>query len=254
MTAQEFSFLGIKVNSFTKSSLIGHVEECVKKENYLIGYHNLHSLYVFHHDPSMRAFYSRANNVHIDGMPLVWLGNLFGYPLKRENRLTSLDWLEDLFALSEKHQWRIFLLGGKPGVADQAAAIFQDKFPLLQLQTHHGFFSMEGKENEELVEKINAYQPHLLLVGMGMPRQEKWLMDNLNQLHVNIAWSLGAFMDYYAGVVSTPPRWMGRMGLEWLYRLYSEPTRLWRRYLLEPFFVLKLSLLEYLKRNSKINR
>jgi N-acetylglucosaminyldiphosphoundecaprenol N-acetyl-beta-D-mannosaminyltransferase len=86
--------------------------------------------------------------------------------------------------------------------------------------------------------QINAYAPHVLFVGMGMPRQEIWILDNQTSLNANAILPAGALMDYMAGEIPTPPRWLASLYLEWLYRLISEPARLWRRYLVEPWFVL----------------
>jgi N-acetylglucosaminyldiphosphoundecaprenol N-acetyl-beta-D-mannosaminyltransferase len=89
-----------------------------------------------------------------------------------------------------------------------------------------------------MVATINTYKPHILLVGMGMPRQEHWIIDAFDRLDVNVVLSCGACLDYIAGVLPVAPRWMGRTGLEWLHRLASEPSRLWKRYLIEPWPIL----------------
>lgn len=112
--------------------------------------------------------------------------------------------------------------------------------------TADGYFDATAgsAENQKMLELINAYQPNVLMVGMGMPRQEHWILDNLESIHANTILTCGACIDYIAGVIPTPPRWMGRFGLEWLSRLLSEPKRLWRRYLLEPWFVATLFVRE----------
>jgi N-acetylglucosaminyldiphosphoundecaprenol N-acetyl-beta-D-mannosaminyltransferase len=116
------------------------------------------------------------------------------------------------------------------------------EFPSLDLRVHHGYFDSRPGcyENLEILSRINAYRPHVLMVGMGMPHQEHWILDNLDQLDANAILPVGACMDYVAGHISTPPRWMGRMGLEWLYRFSCEPKRLGRRYLIEPLFIIRL--------------
>jgi N-acetylglucosaminyldiphosphoundecaprenol N-acetyl-beta-D-mannosaminyltransferase len=93
-----------------------------------------------------------------------------------------------------------------------------------------------------VLEEINRIRPQLLLIGMGMPRQEHWVYDNLEHLAANAIVLSGACFDYIAGAIPTPPRWMGQIGLEWLYRLATEPRRLWRRYLLEPWALLPLGV------------
>jgi N-acetylglucosaminyldiphosphoundecaprenol N-acetyl-beta-D-mannosaminyltransferase len=98
---------------------------------------------------------------------------------------------------------------------------------------------------------INAYAPHILMVGMGMPRQELWILENRHDLRVNVIMPSGAIMDYIAGALPTPPRWLGPLGLEWCYRLLAEPARLSRRYMLEPWFVLGKMAGQYLKNGSR---
>jgi N-acetylglucosaminyldiphosphoundecaprenol N-acetyl-beta-D-mannosaminyltransferase len=249
-----YSLLGITVHALEEHHLSEIVLDAVRRNQKIIfAHYNLHGIYLYHHKEKMRNLYQRANYVHIDGMPIIWIGKLFGYPLKRENRLTSLDFLPSLLSTCEKEELRVFLLGSEPGVAEKAAQIYLQQFPRLQIKTHHGYFDAQygSEENNQVVRMINDFHPHLLLVGMGMPRQEIWLDENIDDLNVNVAFSLGAFMDYIAGVIPTPPRWMGRVGLEWLYRLFTSPKRVWKRYLIEPWFVLGLILKEWSRKKTE---
>ncbi len=242
-----YSFLGIKLHSLTipeLNSLIAQAVACHRK--WIIANHNLHSLYLYHHDPKMRSYYERADYVHIDGMPLILLGRWLGFPLKREQRVTYADWVWSLMAEAAQQGWRVFYLGSKPGIAAKGARILQKKFPGLQIATAHGYFnaSTNSRENQAVLDAINAYQPNILMVGMGMPRQEHWILDNIDKIDANSILPSGACIDYVAGAIPTPPRWMGRFGLEWFYRLITEPRRLWKRYLLEPWFVFVLFVKE----------
>lgn len=247
---ESYTFLGSWVNALTIPQLnelivnaIGH------SQKWIIANHNLHSIYLYHHDPRMRAFYAKADYIHVDGMALVLLGRLLGLPLKREHRVTYADWTIPLMAEAQERGWRVFYLGSKPGIAEQGAKILQQKFPNLQIATAHGYFDAcpHSQENQAILAAINSYQPHLLMVGMSMPRQEQWVLDNLEQLCVNAILPAGAAMDYVAGAVPTPPRWAGKLGLEWLFRLVAEPKRLWRRYLVEPWFLVRLFLFQSFK-------
>jgi len=237
--------LGITVHKMTTLDLTDFIVDAVSNEkSCIIANHNLHSIYIYHHDSKMQAFYGKANYIHIDGMPLVLYGRILGYSLKRENRMTSLDWLPPILSQAAKENWNVFYLGSKPGVAEQGAEILKFRFPKLQITTHHGYFNVnhDSIENQDVVKIINELRPQILLIGMGMPRQEHWIFDNCEQLQTNVIISIGAYIDYIAGVIPIPPRWMGRMGLEWLYRLASEPRRLWRRYLVDPWFLARFIL------------
>jgi len=241
------SLLGVEVDALTMRDLHRLIEEAVGSgKKLIIANHNLHSVYLYHTDPGMRAFYKGAHYVHIDGMPLVLWGRLKKLPLRAENRITYVDWVKPLLKEAALKGWRVFYLGGKPGVAARAAVILKAEIPDLQIGTHHGYFDLGGEENERVVREINNFSPHILLVGMGMPRQEKWILANCSRVKANVFLPAGACFDYVAGAIPTPPRWLGKLGFEWLYRLLAEPRRLWRRYLLEPLSLLPIAVKDLL--------
>jgi N-acetylglucosaminyldiphosphoundecaprenol N-acetyl-beta-D-mannosaminyltransferase len=253
MGKQIFTLLGVEVNALTIPNLNALIEEAVEySQRWIIGHHNLHSIYLYHQDSKMREFYAKADYTHVDGMAMVFLGRLFGLPLRREHRVTYADWTIPLIAEAAQKGWRVFYLGSKPGVAEQGTKVLQEKFPSLQIATYHGYFDAhpESQQNQAVLKTINAYQPHILMVGMSMPKQEHWVLDNLNQLSANAILTSGAAIDYIAGAVPTPPRWAGRWGLEWLFRLIAEPQRLWRRYLVEPWFLLRWFIVQHFKWQS----
>jgi N-acetylglucosaminyldiphosphoundecaprenol N-acetyl-beta-D-mannosaminyltransferase len=241
MKTPVFDLLGIRVHALSKHDLMNIISRAVDDcARCIIGNHNLHSLYVWSHEPRMRQFYFLTDYTHIDGMSVVLLGRLLGLPLKREHRTGYVDFLPFLAEEAANHEWRIFYLGSRPGVAETAAGELRKRYPGLRIRTHHGHFDADqaGRENQRVLAEINAYAPHILLVGMGMPRQEVWVLENQKEIAANAVLCCGGLMDYIAGVIPTPPRWIGRLGFEWLYRLVSEPGRLWQRYLLEPWAVL----------------
>lgn len=244
-------FMGIKVHALTMPTLINLVMKNIRHNHKkVIGHHNLHSLYLIHKNENMKNFYEMNDYTHIDGMPIVWLGKMLKKPLNSKNRLTSLDWIHPIMSECGKENYRIFFLGSKPGVAKVAAKYFSSVHEGITIEEHHGYFSkkVDSEENKEVLQRINEFKPHILMVGMGMPIQETWVYENYRQIDANIIWCLGAFMDYFADVIPTPPRWMGTLGLEWLYRLYCEPKRLAKRYLIEPWFILYILFKEIFKK------
>jgi N-acetylglucosaminyldiphosphoundecaprenol N-acetyl-beta-D-mannosaminyltransferase len=246
--------LGVNVHPFTRPELEACVVDAVAARRHsIIANHNLHSLYLYHHDTAVRAFYEQAAAVHIDGMSLVLFGKLLRLPLSRAHRLTPLDWIRPLLAEASLRRWRVFYLGGRPGVAERGAARLRAEFSGLALETAHGYFdaSREGRENRAVLDTINRYRPDLLLVGMGMPRQEHWILENREALDAGALFNVGGLMDYIAGETATPPRWLGRLGLEWLFRLVSDPARLWKRYLIEPWFVLRIFAAALLRKKPR---
>jgi N-acetylglucosaminyldiphosphoundecaprenol N-acetyl-beta-D-mannosaminyltransferase len=184
-------------------------------------------------------------------MGLVVLARLVGVPLNGPERVTYVDWLPLLFERAWERNWRIFYLGSKPGIADKAAEKLRRRFTGLQIATSNGYFDIEGEENERVLQVIRKFAPNILLVGMGMPRQEKWILANWKSLDSVVTLPCGAALDYVAGEIPTPPRWAGRLCLEWLFRLISEPGRLWKRYLIEPWHILRLVCARRLKARSR---
>lgn len=233
--------LGVRIDFMDAEALRAIIEQTiVSGRQAIIGNHNLHSVYLYHRDKKMQTFYARADYVFADGMPLVVLGRLLGLPTRREYRITPIDWVPDLLARAAQEGWRVFLLGSKAGVALRAADILRRRYPELQVRTDHGYFddANSGLTTGDVLAHIRDFRPHILCVGMGMPRQEHWILEQDGQTGANVTLSVGALMDLMAGELPVPPRWIGKFGLEWLFRLVSRPTQVWRRYLVEPWFLL----------------
>jgi N-acetylglucosaminyldiphosphoundecaprenol N-acetyl-beta-D-mannosaminyltransferase len=245
MEPASYQVLGVRVHAMTVDDLYATVERAVKEERrWVIGNHNLHSIYLYHRHGEMRRFCDGADYVFIDGMPLVILGRLLGFGLRCDHRFTSADWASPLMQRAAEHGWRVFLLGSRPGVAERAAEALRRAAPALQVATAHGHFDVSpgSSESEAVLSSIREFRPHVLVVGMGMPLQERWINENRDRIEANVIMNLGAVLDYVSGTVPTPPRWLARLGFEWLGRLAYEPRRLWRRYLVEPWFLLPLVL------------
>jgi N-acetylglucosaminyldiphosphoundecaprenol N-acetyl-beta-D-mannosaminyltransferase len=246
--APAVKFLDIAVHPTTVASLTELVAEGIStKQKWLIANHNLHSLYLYHkevysnEEPLLRSYFERAKCTHIDGMSIVALARMYGYDIRREHRTSYTDWIPSLMSAAVEQQWRVFYLGSAPGVTQRGADILCQRYPGLHLKVRDGFFNtdVDSSENRAVLTNIAGFRPHLLMVGMGMPRQERWIEANFDRIQANVLLASGAALDYVAGVIPTPPRWMGRLGLEWAFRLASEPKRLSSRYLVEPWSILK---------------
>jgi N-acetylglucosaminyldiphosphoundecaprenol N-acetyl-beta-D-mannosaminyltransferase len=197
---------------------------------------NVHAINLAQRDARFKAALNAADVVFCDGQGVRLGAWLLGCSIPE--RFTPPDWIREFAAECAHRGYRIFLLGARAETAQGAADQLRSWFPELQVASHHGYFDPLSDDNAEIVRLINHYAPHVLLVGMGMPRQELWLQDNLGRLSVNVAMPVGALFDYLAGRVQRGPRWLTDHGFEWLCRLWFEPRRLWRRYLLgNPVFV-----------------
>jgi N-acetylglucosaminyldiphosphoundecaprenol N-acetyl-beta-D-mannosaminyltransferase len=233
---REHRILGCTIAVLTMAELNNIVADYIAEGSFkIVTNHNLHSLYIWHRDGDMRMFHSRADCTHIDGMGVVLLARLLGIRVRRDQRVTYVDWMPHLMGLAHERRWRVFFVGSRPGVAESAAGEFRRRFPGIIIGTRHGYFNCGNDDGEGVLEHIRGFSPDLLLVGMGMPRQERWILANAEKLPPSTVLTAGAAFDYFAGVIPTPPRWAGRLGLEWLFRLLAEPSRLWRRYLVEPW-------------------
>ena len=179
----------------------------------------------------MSALFSKADIAFCDGAGVQLAIRLLKG--RAAHRTTPPEWIGVVLeALGPKAS--IFWLGGSSEAVSEAAQLYEARYGVRTAGVQHGFFDMakNSVENLALVARINSTAPSILLVNMGMPRQERWLWDNWDRLQTGVAITAGALVDHAAGRVSRPPRWVANLGIEWLVRLVQEPKRLWRRYLL----------------------
>jgi N-acetylglucosaminyldiphosphoundecaprenol N-acetyl-beta-D-mannosaminyltransferase len=242
-------FLDIVIHPMTVHEFIELLCDGIRADQkWLIAHHNLHSLYLFHANPELKHYYERSQFTLADGMSLVLLARMYGNKLFRSQRVCYMDWWADMMDVAVLEKWRVFYLGSAPDVAKRGEQRLRQQFPGINLQVRHGFFDVSpgSDENRDVLKCLAEYKPNLLMVGMGMPRQELWIDANYSAIDANIILPTGATLDYIAGAIPTPPRWAGRFGLAWAFRLVSEPSRLAGRYLIEPWGVLALILLDVL--------
>jgi N-acetylglucosaminyldiphosphoundecaprenol N-acetyl-beta-D-mannosaminyltransferase len=208
--------------------------------------HNAHSLALFRRCAQMRALYAEATIVEIDSMPVIAWGRMLGLDVYPRHRCTYLDWREAFWPMARDRGWKVFYLGGEPGVAETAAENLRARWGELTIGVHHGYFDRRpgAAENDRVVETIEAFAPDVLFVGLGMPAQELWIAANHHRLTRGAIFSVGAAFDYEAGVQPAAPRWLGRVGAEWLFRFASQPRRLFWRYFIEPWSLLGPAVLD----------
>jgi N-acetylglucosaminyldiphosphoundecaprenol N-acetyl-beta-D-mannosaminyltransferase len=216
---------------------------------------NLHGLYWSFKSPAMQSLLlDKESVVIIDGMPILWMCNFFGAKLSSNYRAASIDLVPTLMRICVEKNLRVFMIGSNEVGAAENAAAFKKLVPGLNIISHHGYFDSKdttaGSASAKLIANINSNQTDLLLVGLGMPLQEDWLVKVKDDLHVKLIMPVGGFADYFAGRTKMPPRILGRMGLEWVFRLIEQPRRLGFRYLIEPLLLLGL-LIKHIFNGSK---
>ncbi|WP_292079194.1 MULTISPECIES: WecB/TagA/CpsF family glycosyltransferase [Brevundimonas] len=242
---ERVTILGQSMDLVKPEEVLHHIQQAVRQgAKSLIANHNLHSLYLMQKRPELGAFYDKADLIEVDSTPLLAFSRALGLHSRGFHRCTYLDWRDHFWSVANRQGWRVLSVGGAPGVGDEAARRLKLRYPDADIAIHHGFFDARpgSSENAAVLDRITAFQPHILFVGMGMPRQELWIDDNFERLPDCVILSVGAAFDYEAGVQSAAPRWMGRAGIEWAYRLLHDPKRLFVRYCVEPWTLLPLAL------------
>ncbi len=183
----------------------------------------------------------RADLVYCDGYGVRLAARVLNRPVP--HRMTGADWIWDLAALCELSGQPIYLLGSEPPIAAEAASRLRRSYPRLDVVgSHHGYFDLDSPHNARVIEDIRAHSPRIVLVGMGTPKQELWVDRYAEHLDGAVVWTVGALFDYVSGHTPRAPRWLADNGLEWIFRLAIEPTRMWRRYLIgNPIFLTRVA-------------
>lgn len=223
------SITGVPVVHATSERALAAIERSADgSEPVMIAFANAHSCNLAARDLAFRHALLSATYVLNDGIGVAIAAKLWGAPFP-EN-LNGSDLSPRLLYLAARRGWSVFLLGGRPHVAERAATRLRADMPSLQIAgTAHGFH--DPVDDGTVADSVARSGADLLLVGMGQPRQEQWLHENLRRTGARVGVAVGAFLDFSAGEVPRAPAWMNRHGVEWVWRLAHEPRRLARRYL-----------------------
>jgi len=234
---EQVRILGVPVDKTTYPGLLEQVEAWVGRgdgRTRQICTVNPEFVMIAQRDPNFYNILNRADLCLADGIGLLYAARVVRDKLP--GRVTGSDGVPKIAALAAQQGWRLYLLGAADGVADRAAAALRLQYPGLQIVgTYSG--SPHADEEDEIVERVNAATPDILLVAYGAPAQDKWIARNAPRLNAKVAMGVGGTFDYLAGDVPMAPTWMRQAGLEWLYRLIRQPWRA-RRQLRLPMFVL----------------
>ena len=235
--------LGVDIDPVTVEELHAGIKRLVESgERGTVLNANANCLNILYDDAALRGFFGQADLVFCDGWGVKLAARLLGGRIPE--RITYADWAWRLAAFARAEGLSLFLLGAEPGVAERAAQKLRMRHPGLHISgVEHGYFDLSpgSPENEAVVRGVNAARPDILIVGLGMPLQERWLMENRHEIEAGVALTGGAVFDYVSGGLRRGPRLLTDNGFEWLARLLVEPRRLWRRYLIgNPLFLLRV--------------
>lgn len=228
--------LGVRIDDVTLAETLRVISDFIHQgAPHLVATTNTEFVVVAQTDAEFRSILNRADLSAPDGHGLVWASPLAGHRLREH--VAGTDLIESLVALSATKGYRVFFLGAAPGVADEAVSRLVSRYPSLQVAGIYGGSPREADDEGARQAIRNAGRVDIILVAYGAPSQEKWLERNLPWIKVPVGIGVGGVFDYFSGRVRRAPRWMCRLGLEWLFRLVMQPWR-WRRQLALPRFVM----------------
>ena len=234
-----------------RGTAVRRVAELVEQaQGGYVCFSTVHMVMESHDSPEFCEKVNAADMIVPDGMPIVWMQRLQGK--RHAERIRANDLMIMLCAYAELHGLSVGFYGGKREVMDAMLERVERDYPGLDVVYAYSppFRPLTPEEDEEIVGKINATAPDILFMGLGCPKQENWMAEHKSRLRA-VMLGVGASFDFFAGNVKESPAWLGRLGLEWLFRLTQEPRRLWRRYLvLNPRFVL-LAVFQLLQRSAR---
>lgn len=236
-------FLGLRIHDFTIEGMVDLMVTSVpaaRQKPLVLGYVNVHGLNLTYSDPEFRRIINSQDYVFCDGYGIKWGAALLGQRLRQ--RMTPPDWIDLLLKRGHAAGASFYILGDSDPVVARFRAQVEAANPGIRIVGHHsGFFDHFGEQGLELAKCINALKPDFILVGMGMPLQEKWVDRFLPELGRGIYLPVGAMFRWYVGEEKRAPKWMTDNGLEWFARLFTNPKHVWRRYLIgNPLYLLRL--------------
>jgi N-acetylglucosaminyldiphosphoundecaprenol N-acetyl-beta-D-mannosaminyltransferase len=227
-----FQVLGVRVDAVQISDVVTRLRSWIEdreSNTRFVAVTGMHGIAESRQNSHFRTILNAADLVVPDGMPLVWLGRSKGYPLRR--RVYGPELMETFCSVSG-NAYRHFFYGGQPGVAEKLAKALQERHGICIAGVYTPpFRPLTEAEEKELAALVQESSPDVLWVGLSTPKQEKWMYEHRYRLNVPVMLGVGAAFDMNSGSSRRAPRWMREHGLEWLYRLCSNPRRLWKRYL-----------------------
>lgn len=253
-----FQVLGVRVHAVQMSDAVERLRSWIDDPQTSARYvavTAMHTIAESRQNDHFRLVLNTADLVVPDGMPLVWLGRLQGFPLR--HRVCGAE-LMDSFCRASGTAYRHFFFGGTPGVAERLAQALHKKHGIVVAGTYTPpFRALTNAEEAELTSIVDETSPDVLWVGLSSPKQEKWMYEHRHKLSVSVMLGVGAAFDMNSGNSRRAPEWMRDNGLEWLFRLASEPRRLWRRYLItipKAVWFVCMELLQFPKSRSALRQ
>ena len=225
--------LGVKIDNVTVETAADKICEMLKNSgNHAVYTPNSEIVYMAYKDTDFCCLLNSADMLTADGIGVVYASRILKNPVPE--RAGGFDIACRVIEKIAETGDRLYLFGGKPGIAESAAEHLKSKYPFLNIVgTRNGYFSPE--ENDEIINSINESGANIVFVCLGAPMQEKWIFENRDRLNCNVMMGIGGSLDVFAGAAERAPLKWQKLGLEWLYRLIKEPKRFWRMLALPKF-------------------
>lgn len=228
-------FMNTEIDNLTMSEALEAIDKLIlENRNAFVVTPNVDHIVQLEKGGELCEVYKNANLILADGKPLIWISKWYGTPIKE--KISGSDLFPLLCEHAVKRNYRIFFLGAAKGVAAKAAKNLSKRYPGLQIVgTYSPPMGFEKNTSEllNIEKKIKRVAPHILIVGLGCPKQELFIFHNRERLNVPISLGLGASLDFEAGNIRRAPKWMSDYGFEWLFRIFQDPKRLIKRYLFD---------------------
>jgi len=229
---QRCDVLGVEISAVNIPMAVRQIDTWIhRRECNYVCITGVHGVMESQRDAHLKRIHNAAGMVTPDGMPMVWINRLAGN--SHVSRVYGPDLMAEVCAQSVAKGQRHFLYGGGDGVAELLAEKLRERFPGIQIvgTCTPPFRPLTEEEDRAVIQQINHSGADIVWVGLSTPKQELWMAKHLGRLHPPVMIGVGAAFDFHAGLKSQAPRWIQKIGMEWFFRLVTEPKRLWRRYL-----------------------
>jgi N-acetylglucosaminyldiphosphoundecaprenol N-acetyl-beta-D-mannosaminyltransferase len=238
------NILGVGVSSLDMPAAVATIEQWIsRREQHYVCITSVHGVIESQYDESLRCIHNNAGMVTPDGMPLVWVSRMMGF--RGTDRVYGPDLMLGVCERGEQRGFSHFFYGGGPGVPQRLIERLRKLYPALRVVGSYSppFRQLTSEEDRLVVEQINSSGADIVWVGLSTPKQERWMAAHVEKLNAPVLVGVGAAFDFNAGLKRQAPQWMRKSGLEWTFRLATEPRRLWYRYLKSnPAFLLLIGM------------
>lgn len=248
-------FMNTEVDNLTMEETLDAIDDLIQQDkNAYVVTPNVDHIVQLEAGGELCEVYKKADLILADGKPLLWIAKWYGTPIKE--KISGSDLFPLLCEMAAKKGYTMFFLGAAEGIAAKAADNLMKRYPGLDVVgTYSPPYGFEKDKNEmqKITTMIKDRHPHILIVGLGCPKQENFILHNKDKLSIPISLGLGASFDFEAGNIKRAPRWMSDHGLEWLFRITQDPKRLVKRYLVDDVKIIGLAL-KYKKSEQRRDR